>query len=86
MLVGDLEECLTLQLWLYELLNPGVSAWELIELDPSVLAPITLITDCRDLAESLSSPAAPFPTGKSLAIYQIAVREETDDGRVQHIV
>ncbi len=78
-----IETCLFLQTWTFELQNPGITAAELLKLDPSDLIPIESCTDCHDLYDVLMSPAAPNLTNLAITLHVAALRNEREVGRVR---
>ena len=82
-LTGGVEEASLLQTWLYELMNPGMSARALLNIDPELLTPMDCGTDCNDLYEVLVKPAAPAPTNKALTLYLSALRADKEVRRIR---
>ena len=70
------------QTWLHELLNPQLSALELIKVEPMQLPEMIGCVDCEDVHAVLVKPAAPAPTNKSMVLHLAALREARDTGLV----
>ena len=75
-----------IQTFLCELEHPGLTAIELLNMDPKQLVPIVGCTDCEDLHATLIAAAPPAPTNKSLTLYLAALRELRETGRVEAYV
>jgi hypothetical protein len=74
-LVAGLENGQLIQTWMKELMNPRLSASELLALEDSSLMAHDLGTDCADVYEVITSPTFPAPTNKSLVLYLSCLRE-----------
>jgi hypothetical protein len=82
-LMAAQEESSFLQSFLHELLHPGLSAAQLLQVPDAELMPCDCATDCGDLYESLVQPASPTPTNRSMVLYLAALREAHQTRRVR---
>ena len=82
-LMSSQEEASYLQGFLYELLRPGLSAAQLVQVPGEELIACDCATDCGDLYESLIAPASPTPTNRSMVLYLAALREARQTRRVR---
>jgi hypothetical protein len=82
-MVAGLESGQFLQTWIYELMNPTVTAQGLLALSGRELPVHDMGTDCNDAYESLVKPTTPAPAQKSLVLYIAALREAKAEGFVR---
>ena len=81
-LVAATEEASFLQSWFYELANPTVSTFDIINASPTLFIPIIGVVDCKDLLDVLTKSVVTGVTNRAMVLYVAALRELKETKRV----
>ena len=82
-IASAVEETMYLQSWIFELLHPAMSTFDLVHVDPSLYIKADVSTDCNDAYEVLIKAAAPNISNRNLVLFVSMLRECKAKGYVR---